>query len=145
MVGPARVAILAVASLSSQPHANNSRMSSTYVLDSLTSMRQSSLVIAALPFHRQRAFAHAALASEDYFESNLIRDAEPHELALFSTKHARVDPSDAAGEDRWTATKRLGPRRAIGRDKASPLKERRTATVADPARAIRAAQKLLEI
>lgn len=120
-------------------------MSSNYVLDSLSSMRQSSLVIAALPFHRQHAFARAALASEDYFETNLIRDAEPHELALFSTAHSRLDPADADSQDRWTATKRHGPRRAIGRDKASPLKERRGATVADPSRALRAAQKLLEI
>lgn len=114
-------------------------------------MQQSANFIAALPFKRTQSFARAALMPDAQFESLLIRDAEPYELALFrptdlaATRYDATLDQDPAGDDRWTATKHPAPRRAIGKDKASPLKERRGAPGVDPARALRAAQKLLEV
>ncbi|KAL8290237.1 hypothetical protein RQP46_003176 [Phenoliferia psychrophenolica] len=122
-------------------------MSSNYLLDSLSSMRQSSALIASLPFRETRAFAYGALASTGEFEQRCLRDAEPHELALFTTTETKFDPATASGvREGWTATKRPAPKRAMGnRAQASPFKERRGIGNVDPARALRAAQKLLEI
>jgi len=67
-------------------------MASAYIHDSLTSLLSSSASIAALPFRRTHVLSHAALAPEEWFEAHLIRDAEPHERALF-----RADIDSATG------------------------------------------------
>ncbi|KAK4699341.1 hypothetical protein P7C70_g6921, partial [Phenoliferia sp. Uapishka_3] len=122
---------------------------SSYLLSSLSAMTASSSLIASLPFHQSLSFSTAVLESEDDFESTRIRDTHPHELSLFRPSATNSLNNSADGQpDGWTATKRHPPRRNISREKPSPLKERRTQPGAggpDPARALRAAQKLLEV
>jgi hypothetical protein len=130
--------------------ANTLRVVSHYLSDSLSSLVQSTSLIKSLPFARTQCFTRAVLSSEEWFETHLIRDAEPYELALFRPAESRYDvPPESsldrtAGEERWTATQRLGPQRAGGWDKASPLKEKKGAGD-DPERCLKAAKRLLEI
>ncbi|GAA5859906.1 hypothetical protein JCM1840_001790 [Sporobolomyces johnsonii] len=131
-------------------------MSSTYLSDALSSLAQSAQVLDSLPFHRTQILPRTVLSDEDFFESRLIRDAAPHELALFQPNQASGDywatePDEPAAQDgeRWIATKRKAPKRVdVGKDKASPLKERQRPPanpVDDADRCLRAAKKLLEI
>jgi hypothetical protein len=128
-------------------------MASAYINDSLTSMRNSSDKISSLPFRRTNVLPQAALAPQSWFEAHLIRDAAPHERALFRATPPRFDTVTAGRQagggkgEEWTATKRVGPRRAAqGSElRASPLKEKRNAPGQDPRRALVAASKLLDI
>ncbi|GAA5964094.1 hypothetical protein JCM21900_004506 [Sporobolomyces salmonicolor] len=131
-------------------------MSSPYLSEALSSLSQSARLLNSLPFHRTQILPITVLSDEDFFESRLIRDAAPHELALFQPNQASGDywgtePDEAAAQDgeRWIATKRKAPKWVdVGKDKASPLKERQRAPanpVDDPDRCLRAAKKLLEI
>jgi hypothetical protein len=114
-----------------------------YLADSLTSLVQSSRLIQSLHFHRSQVFTRAVLASEEWFETHLIRDAEPHELALFRPSDMlRYDAVEQVGEERWTATTRKVPERVGAVERASPLKGRGTD---DPERCLRAARKLLDV
>lgn len=131
---------------------------SNYIPDSLASLSQSTALISSLSFTRTNTFTRAVLSSEEWFETHLIRDAEPYELALFrpSTTTAGYDPDVGgagaggigAGPDEWTATKRDGPQRVGGFDKASPLKEKRggnNSNAENPERCLKAAKRLLDI
>lgn len=125
---------------------NSVRMSSnSYINDSLLSIAQSSSIISSLQFHRTEVFTLAVLSPEAWFETHLIRDAEPHELALFRPTDSRYDPIDAQEEEKWVATKRKGPERLGPLEKASPLKEGNRKGGDDPERCLQAAQRLLEI
>ncbi|GAA6024230.1 hypothetical protein JCM10207_006965 [Rhodosporidiobolus poonsookiae] len=137
-------------------------MSPDYIHDALRSLQQSSAYLDALPFHSSCILPRAVLCSEDAFEHHLIRDAAPHELALFEPAPATQDFASAGvdaeellarerGGDKWVANKRKGPTRVSQRDRASPLKDRRRTTapghtaVDEPDRCLRAAMKLLDI
>lgn len=114
-----------------------------YLSDSLSSLVQSSRLIQSLNFNPTQVFTRAVLSSEQWFETHLIRDAEPHELALFRpTDTLRYDAVEQVGEERWTATTRKGPERVGAVERASPLKGRGTD---DPERCLRAARKLLDV
>lgn len=110
--------------------------------DSLDSLLASASLISSLPFHRTLSFTHAVLSPEEYFETHLIRDAEPHELSLFRPAEERYEV-DEGKEDTWIARKRAGPQRVGEWQKASPLKERRGND--DPARCLLAAKRLLDV
>lgn len=118
----------------------------------LKNVQDATTFINNLPFTRSNRLSAAALASEAQFEQLYLRDAEDHEIALFRSEpnENRYDPVDQATMDprldsRWTATKRIGPRRVGVLDKASPLKERNPDRTDDPARCLRAARKLLDV
>lgn len=119
------------------------------VLDALSSLVHSAQTITSLPFTRHQHLSHAVLAPEIWFENNLLRDGEPHESALFGPAEDKFDPHELPDDqlDKWTATKRKGPKRAQGPEMASPLKERRGmgAGADDPFRCLRAAGKLLQV
>ncbi|BGP31667.1 hypothetical protein JCM10296v2_003441 [Rhodotorula toruloides] len=136
-------------------------MGSTQITDALASLSQSSRVLSSVSFAPLAVLPQAVLSSEDAFETHLIRDAAPHELALFEPNDPTNDPVIAvdafeggmgleAGE-RWIAAKRAGPKRAGGVvERPSPLKERRATTASgggatDPDRCLRAAKKLLDV
>ncbi|BGP24256.1 hypothetical protein JCM10295v2_003166 [Rhodotorula toruloides] len=133
-------------------------MGSTQVTEALSSLSQSSRVLSSLSFAPLAILPQTVLSSEDAFETHLIRDAAPHELALFEPNDPTNDPVIAvdAFETRgtgqgWLAAKRAGPKRAGGTvARPSPLKERRAATAnggatTDPDRCLRAAKKLLDV
>ena len=130
-----------------------------YIPDALASLQSSTEILQSINFSQNRSLIRCVLGSEADFETHLIRDAAPHELALFdlqgsNTTTTRVDPSsdpDQAdplqhGVDQWTATKRGGPARRGGWDRPSPLTRRPgTTVVEDPDRCLRAALRLLEV
>jgi len=140
-------------------------MSTSHLSAAFASLAQSAAALRACRFDQSAVLPRTVLSSEEFFETHLIRDAAPHELALFEPAPATTDvlPHDAdevaqlglaqgQSEDKWMAIKRKGPRRAGGqKDKASPLKERRVTQAAggtggpDPDRCLRAAQKLLDV
>lgn len=123
-------------------------MSSTsYITDSLTSLVQSGSIIRSLAFKRTEIFSLAVLSPESYFETHLIRDAEPHELTLFRPSDNRYDPTDALEEEMWVATKRKGPERVGVGERASPLKDASNGRKGgeDPERCLKAAKKLLRV
>ena len=119
------------------------------LLNSLRNFVQATDYIHALPFVRSNRLASAALATEQQFESHHLRDADDHEIALFRDEpnenkydqlnHATMDPRL---DSRWTATKRIGPRRVGIVEKASPLKQKMKD---EPQRCLHAARKLLDI
>lgn len=125
--------------------------SNSYISESLASIAQSSSLIRSLTFHQTQVFTLAVLSPEAWFETHLIRDAEPHEVSLFRPSDNRYDPIHAQEEEKWVATKRKGPERLGALEKASPLKEGSAGRKAgggaadDPERCILAAQRLLEI
>lgn len=134
-------------------------MGSAQIADALASLRQSARVLDHLAFTPRAALPRAVLASDDHFETHLIRDAAPHELALFEPNDPTNDPVIApdafdaqhpsSSGERWVAAKRAGPQRAAaargaGGQAPSPLKDRR-ATDPDPDRCLRAAKKLLDV
>ncbi|GJN88984.1 hypothetical protein Rhopal_001955-T1 [Rhodotorula paludigena] len=114
-------------------------MGATYLSDAFASLAQSAAVLESLRFERTAVLPRTVLSSEDFFETHLIRDAAPHELALFEPnapssdvlpldgdEAARLALTGQADREPWMATKRKGPRRAGGaKDRPSPLKERR--------------------
>lgn len=130
-----------------------------YIPDALASLQSSTELLHSIKFSQTRSLTRCVLGSEADFETHLIRDAAPHELALFdlqgtSTTNTRIDASLDSdqiealqnGGDKWTATKRGGPVRRGGWDRPSPLKRRPGTSVAeDPDRCLRAALRLLEI
>ncbi|KAM0746351.1 hypothetical protein T439DRAFT_384095 [Meredithblackwellia eburnea MCA 4105] len=128
-------------------------MSSAYLVGCTSSMVQSAKVIESLQFTRRQFFTTAVLFHDDIFEQLQIRDAEPHELALFSTNsnsnhdsHSYDDDDDRA----WTAARRPPPARAVNNfDRPSPIKRQlqhgRTPAKSNPDRAIKAVQKLLGV
>ncbi|GAA6001063.1 uncharacterized protein JCM10292_006356 [Rhodotorula paludigena] len=137
-------------------------MGATYLSDAFASLAQSAAVLESLRFERTAVLPRTVLSSEDFFETHLIRDAAPHELALFEPNAPSSDvlPLDAdeaarlaltgqAVREPWMATKRKGPRRAGGaKDRPSPLKERRATQApagTDPDRCLRAATRLLDV
>ncbi|KAK4049033.1 hypothetical protein OIV83_004394 [Microbotryomycetes sp. JL201] len=132
-------------------------MAFNYIPDALDSLQRSTAVLSGASFNATRSLTRAVLASEDEFETLLIRDAAPYELALFMpTAETRLDSAPLVdvdlsriGDERWTATKRQAPRRATtaATAKPSPLKLKRgTAKAAeDPTRCLTAARKLLEV
>lgn len=130
-----------------------------YIPDALASLQSSTELLHSINFRQTRSLTRCVLGSEADFETHLIRDAAPHELALFdlegsNTTTTRLDVSldpdqvDAmqVGGDKWTATKRGGPSRRGGWDRPSPLKRRPGTTITDdPDRCLRAALRLLEV
>ncbi|KAM0787394.1 hypothetical protein ACM66B_003479 [Microbotryomycetes sp. NB124-2] len=133
-------------------------MAFNYIPDALESLQRSTSVLNEAKFNATRSLTRAVLASEDEFETLLIRDAAPYELSLFTpTAETRLDSAPLVdvdlsriGDERWTATKRQPPRRATTATTAarpSPLKLKRgTSTAAeDPARCLTAARRLLQV
>ncbi|GAA6051784.1 hypothetical protein JCM3770_004970 [Rhodotorula araucariae] len=139
-------------------------MSAPHLSAAFASLAQSSAALRSFRFEQTAVLPRTVLSSEEFFETHLIRDAAPHELALFEPAAATNDvlPLDADEvaqmglangqlDDKWMAIKRKGPRRAGGqRDRASPLRERRATQAGhsggpDPDRCLRAAQKLLDV
>ncbi|KAJ8294900.1 DNA mismatch repair protein msh6 [Rhodotorula toruloides] len=134
-------------------------MGSAQITEALASLSQSSRILSSLSFAPLAVLPQTVLSSEDAFETHLIRDAAPHELALFEPNDPTNDPVIAVDAfegagiegERWVAAKRAGPKRAggvVGRP--SPLKERRATTArgggaTDPDRCLRAAKKLLDV
>lgn len=133
--------------------------SEDYLHAALESALDSSRRIRSLQFASRTAFARAALEPAESFESRLIRDGEPYELALFAANNssagrygtsARADAGELTANDfepegRWTATKRAGPRRAALPPRASPLKGRAGASSSDdPERCLNAAARLVD-
>ncbi|GAA6064093.1 hypothetical protein JCM10212_004164, partial [Sporobolomyces blumeae] len=129
--------------------------------EAFASLSRSAAQLSQLSFPVGSILPQTVLSSVASFETHLIRDADPHELALFQPNDANLDywasTADnnndlnrvAGGQDAdtWTAAKRQGPRRVeTAKDKASPLKDLSSkGSTADPDRCLRAAQKLLEI
>lgn len=135
-------------------------MGSAQITEALASLSQSSRILSSLSFAPLAVLPQTVLSSEDAFETHLIRDAAPHELALFEPNDPTNNPVIAVDAfegpgiegERWVAAKRAGPKRAggvVGRP--SPLKERRATTASggggatDPDRCLRAAKKLLDV
>jgi hypothetical protein len=130
-----------------------------YIPDALASLQSSTELLHSINFRQTRSLTRCVLGSEADFETHLIRDAAPHELALFdlegsNTTTTRLDvsldpdqvDSMQVGGDKWTATKRGGPSRRGGWDRPSPLKRRPGTTITDdPDRCLRAALRLLEV
>lgn len=117
------------------------------VTDALNSLLQSARLIERQPFARTQIFSTAVLAPEDWFEHHLLRDSEPHEIALFGPAESKFDPAELDGQaedSRWIATKRKGPKRTAGTTEvATPLREKKTNQ--DPKRCLLAADKLLKL
>ncbi|GAA5901665.1 hypothetical protein JCM6882_006035 [Rhodosporidiobolus microsporus] len=136
-------------------------MTSAYLTDAFRSLTQSTAVLNSLSFPSTNILPRAVLSSEDFFETHLIRDAAPHELALFEPSPATTDfvggqemeelARAEGGGEKWTAAKRKAPQRVAAKERPSPLKERRRQTTAaaagvdEPDRCLRAAKKLLDI
>ncbi|BGP15726.1 hypothetical protein JCM10213_007979 [Rhodosporidiobolus nylandii] len=137
-------------------------MSSDYhrLNDAFRSLAHSTAALNALSFSSPNILPRTVLSPDDFFETHLIRDAAPHELALFEPNPATNDFSAGQDpeellrrqneDDRWMATKRRAPQRVAQKDKASPLKQTRNQTTAghavdEPDRCLRAAKKLLDI
>lgn len=127
----------------------------SYLPAAFSSLQSSTDLLNSLQFTHNPSLSLALLAPEATFETHLIRDAAPHELALFQPSTSRYDAPillDSADlstgghhEERWTAAKRAPPQRVGGWEKASPLKERRIQGQEDPNRCLKAAEKLLGI
>ncbi|BGP39631.1 hypothetical protein JCM10449v2_003582 [Rhodotorula kratochvilovae] len=139
-------------------------MSAPHLSAAFASLAQSAAALRSFRFEQTAVLPRTVLSSEEFFETHLIRDAAPHELALFEPAAATNDvlPLDADEvaqmglangqlDDKWMAIKRKGPRRAgVQKDRASPLRERRATQAGhpggpDPDRCLRAAQKLLDV
>ncbi|ORY88092.1 hypothetical protein BCR35DRAFT_313096 [Leucosporidium creatinivorum] len=126
----------------------------SYIPAALSSLQSSTALLNSLHFTHSPSLSLALLSPESTFETHLIRDAAPHELALFQPSSTRYDAPillDSADlslghhEERWTAAKRAPPQRVGGWEKASPLKERRVQGQEDPNRCLKAAERLLDI
>lgn len=127
----------------------------SYIPAALSSLQSSTALLNSLQITHNPSLSLALLAPEATFETHLIRDAAPHELALFQPSSTQydapilLDSGDLSvggqHEERWTAAKRAAPLRVGGWDKASPLKERRVQGQEDPNRCLKAAEKLLDI
>lgn len=129
----------------------------SYIPSALSSLQSSTALLESLQFTHNPSLSLALLAPEASFETHLIRDAAPHELALFQPSSTRYDApilldsgdlslgGGAGHEERWTAAKRASPVRVGGWEKASPLKERRVQGQEDPNRCLKAAERLLDI
>lgn len=140
-------------------------MSTPQLSAAFASLAQSATTLRSLRFERSAVLPRAVLGSDELIETHLMRDALPHELALFEPAPASADviPHDADevaqmgllalghADDKWMAAKRKGPRRAGAHvDKPSPLQPRRAgasgaAAGPDADRCLRAAQQLLDI
>ncbi|KPV75196.1 uncharacterized protein RHOBADRAFT_53207 [Rhodotorula graminis WP1] len=137
-------------------------MSTPQLSAAFASLAQSAATLRSLRFERSAVLPRAVLGPDELVETLLLRDALPHELALFEPAPASADviPHDAdevaqmgllassSGDDKWMAAKRKGPRRAARHaDKPSPLKARRQGGAGGPDadRCLRAAQQLLDI
>jgi hypothetical protein len=104
--------------------------------------------ISELPFTHRRSFARAVLADDDeWFGENVLRDAEPHERALYqpSTTSQESNSLPATGSGQWEAVKRPPPARRKAVEHPSPLKKSVKKQDDDPERYLLAAKKLLEI
>lgn len=126
----------------------------SYIPAALASLQSSTALLSTLHFHSTNALSAALLAPEAAFETHLIRDAAPHELALFepasSVQPVLLDSADlsrAGDGERWTATKRAQPKQVGGWEKASPLKQKKGAAgqQEDPLRCLKAAERLLQV
>ncbi|GAA6027761.1 hypothetical protein JCM8097_008021 [Rhodosporidiobolus ruineniae] len=131
------------------------------ITGSFLKLADSTAKLSSFTFASSNILPRAVLSPEDYFETHLIRDAAPHELALFEPNPATSDlaasdeqllalQQQADQNERWVATKRKAPQRVAQKERASPLKERRRQTtqpgaVDEADRCLRAAQKLLDI
>ncbi|GAA5968883.1 hypothetical protein JCM11641_000766 [Rhodosporidiobolus odoratus] len=139
-------------------------MSTSYLTDAFRSLSTSTALLNSLPLSSSNILPRTVLSNEDFFETHLIRDAAPHELALFQPNAATSDfdaggavvdegwlREQQGGETGWGVRKRQGPVRVGAREKASPLKSARRQTqqggggVDEPDRCLRAAKKLLDV
>ncbi|KAK4055987.1 hypothetical protein OIO90_002982 [Microbotryomycetes sp. JL221] len=131
-------------------------MAFNYIPDALLSLQKSIHVLQDVEFKSTRSLTRAVLATEDEFETLLIRDAAPYELSLFTpTSETKLDTPlvdvdlSRLGDDKWTATKRAGPQRVANKhynNKPSPLKRAtKPGTTDDPAACLEAARKLLQV
>ncbi|KAL7341475.1 hypothetical protein BJY59DRAFT_70716 [Rhodotorula toruloides] len=67
-------------------------MGSAQITEALASLSQSSRILSSLSFAPLAVLPQTVLSSEDAFETHLIRDAAPHELALFEPNDPTNDP-----------------------------------------------------
>jgi hypothetical protein len=75
--------------------------------DSILSLFTSCSFLDTLPFeHSKGRFAEAALAAPEVFEGTYIRDAEEHELGLFSTHDNDINDTGYGGEGSSTQAAR---------------------------------------
>lgn len=121
--------------------------------DALDRLAASSSKLADLPFRNTTSFSRAVL--EPRLLLDLIREAEPHELALFQQASNGTASAFVAEQlerlrlgrsvnGRWDLPKRVGPLRRSAPDRPSPLK-RRAVDQDDPERYLQAASKLLSV
>ncbi|GAA5881884.1 hypothetical protein JCM16303_003448 [Sporobolomyces ruberrimus] len=120
------------------------------------SLQRSSELLDNLEFANGAVLPRTVLSGLGQFETTALREVLPHENGLFQSNKPTLDSWTDETEgtlddgDKWTATKRRAPKRIeVGKEKASPLKDRQNKPAAqskeDPDRCLRAAQKLLEI
>ncbi|GAA5883486.1 hypothetical protein JCM3774_003600 [Rhodotorula dairenensis] len=136
-------------------------MTNPYLVDALASLSQSTGVLRSLTFTSRAVLPRAVLAPDDWFETHLIRDAAPNELALFSPNPASYpvvqvdvdDPLLLVGDDpeatRLAVAKRKAPQRAnLARDladSASTGDNGHPAARNQPERCLLTAHKLLDV
>ena len=110
-------------------------------------LTQAAARIDALAFARTDATLVRAVQSS-FFVSHALRDAEPHELALFSTAPTdRVATTAAAGPAALDVVRRASPKLRDKPPPPTPLRARPSEATADfdPERYLAAARKLLDI
>lgn len=130
-----------------------------YLGDALASLSQSASVLRSLSFSSRAVLPRCVLSPDDWFETHLIRDAAPHEIALFDPNPASYpvvqleldDPLllDAANANnseahRLAVAKRRAPKRANLTPNVN-VGATTTATRNEPERCLLTAQKLLDV
>ncbi|GAA5963704.1 hypothetical protein JCM8115_004247 [Rhodotorula mucilaginosa] len=133
--------------------------SNPYLGDALASLSQSASVLRSLSFSSRAVLPRCVLASDDWFETHLIRDAAPHEIALFDPNPASypvvqlelddpllLDAAANSGEaHRLAVAKRRAPKRANLTSTSNVGVAPTTATRNEPERCLVTAQKLLGV
>ena len=110
-------------------------------------LAQAAARIDALTFARTDATLVQAVQSS-FFVSHALRDADAHELALFSTAPTdRSAPTAASGPTALDVVRRASPKLRDKPPPPTPLRARPTESTADldPERYLAAARKLLDI
>jgi hypothetical protein len=131
--------------------------SNPYLGDALASLSQSASVLRSLSFSSRAVLPRCVLSPDDWFETHLIRDAAPHEIALFDPNPASypvvqlelddpllLDAAANSGEaHRLAVAKRRAPKRANLTSNVGVAPT--TATRNEPERCLVTAQKLLGV
>lgn len=129
-----------------------------YLSEALASLSQSASILRSLSFSSRAVLPRCVLATDDWFETHLIRDAAPNEIALFDPNPASYpvvqleldDPLLLAAGDpnseahRLAVAKRRAPKRTnLNVDGVTPPT---TATTRNqPERCLLTARKLLDV